>query len=184
MEGLSDESRTIYDLIKASTSEEFDAKFLEYEQKTLGAVRTFVVDTEKELRTLGSNIDSVRAAVNADLEATRSSIDAVRTVVNGDLEAVRNSIGGDLDAVKDMLSAQIESLASALDRVPRPTSGAVADRPSTATSRELGSGALADHSPGAAGCSARRSGRRRCAPRRSWRDWRPLPPPSQQYRNR
>ena len=78
MDQLSPDSRVIYDLIKASTSEEFDAKFLEYEKKMLGAVRKFVVDTEKQLKTVTTSMDSIRSDVTKDLEATRSSIDSVR----------------------------------------------------------------------------------------------------------
>ena len=49
MDNLSPESRTIYDLIRAETAEEFENRFLDYKKETLDVVRKFVNDTVDDI---------------------------------------------------------------------------------------------------------------------------------------
>ena len=92
MENLSPESKALYDLLRAETTEEYEARFLAYKKETLDAVHKFVATTTKEIK------------------AVSTEIEAVRTAVNTDLEAVKSSLSIDLTAVKESLSSEIASL--------------------------------------------------------------------------
>ena len=68
MDQLAPESRAIYDLLRAETAKEHDARFLDYKKETLDAVHKFVTDTGKQIKTVSAAVDSVRAAVTTDME--------------------------------------------------------------------------------------------------------------------
>jgi hypothetical protein len=123
MESLSLEAKALYELLKAETTEAFEARFLDYKKEMTVAVRQYVTDTGKQIETMNKAVDGVRISVAADLEATRASI------------------GTDLDTIKTSLGSEIAALAAAVERIPRPNLGAEADRPSTSLTKELGGGA-------------------------------------------
>ena len=50
MDQLAPESRAIYDLLRAKTAKEHDARFLDYKKETLDAVHKFVTDTPKQIK--------------------------------------------------------------------------------------------------------------------------------------
>ena len=87
MTDLPPESKAIYDLLKAETAEEFEARFLDYKAETLDAVHQFVATTNKQIKSVTASVDAVRVAVNTDIES------------------VKTSIGNDLDAVQSSLSS-------------------------------------------------------------------------------
>jgi hypothetical protein len=110
MDQLSEESRNLYDLIRMENTADYEARFLDYQKRTLDEVRKFVLDTGKQVKAVSDAVESVKASAAADLET------------------LKVSIGADLKTVNDSLSYEIKALAAALARVPRPDPGASADR--------------------------------------------------------
>jgi hypothetical protein len=97
MESLSPEARALYDLLKADTREEYEARFRQYKKESLDAVKVFVDETTAQLK-------------------------AVNLIVEG----VRSAVGADLDTVKTALSADIANLAATVDRALHPPTTTVA----------------------------------------------------------
>jgi hypothetical protein len=97
MESLSPEARALYDLLKADTREEYEARFLQYKKESLDAVKVFVDETTAQLK-----------------------------AVNLTVEGVRSAVGADLDTVKTSLSADIANLAATVDRALHPPTTTVA----------------------------------------------------------
>lgn len=109
MEDLTPEAKLMYDLLRTESREEYEKRFLEHKKEVLDAVRAFVVDTNKQLRSLGNSIDSVQEAVEGELADTKLAL------------------GADLGSVKSSLSSQIARLAASVDRAlianPSPAAG-------------------------------------------------------------
>ena len=66
MENLSPESKALYDLLRAETTEEYEARFLAYKKETLDAVHKFVATTTKEIKAVSTEIEAVRTVVSND----------------------------------------------------------------------------------------------------------------------
>jgi hypothetical protein len=92
MESLSPEARALYDLLKADTREEYEARFLQYKKESLDAVKVFVDETTAQFK-----------------------------AVNLTVEGVRSAVGADLDSVKTALIADIANLVATVDRALRPS---------------------------------------------------------------
>ena len=101
MENLSPDSKAIYDILKSATAEEYEQGFLKYKKDTLDAVHKFVADTDKQLKTMSTVVDSIRSTVT------------------GDLETMKTSIEKDIDTVKVALSSDISALTEEIRRLPR-----------------------------------------------------------------
>jgi hypothetical protein len=114
----------LYQLLKASTTEEYESKFLDYKKEILDSVRKFVVDTTKELKGVSDNITSVQAKVGTDLEE------------------IRTHLGGELAAIKSSLSSEIALLTQTVDRAIRPTPTATAAGSPGQHAWALGDGAV------------------------------------------
>ncbi|KAK1696848.1 hypothetical protein QYE76_013545 [Lolium multiflorum] len=74
MEGLSPESRALYEILKADTQEEYEERFLAHKKEILDVMRGFVVDTTKQIRAVSTSVESVRVAMGDELTEARNSI--------------------------------------------------------------------------------------------------------------
>lgn len=101
MEGLSAESRALYEILKTDTREEYEAKFIVYKKEMLDAVKVFVDDTKEQLRVVSDNIDLASEKMGADLEV------------------VKATFAQELASVKFSLSGEISQLAATVDRAVR-----------------------------------------------------------------
>ena len=75
MADLPPESKAIYDLLRAETTEEFDTHFLDYKTEMLDAVHQFVSTTNKQIKTVTASVDAICTAVNTDIKSFKVSID-------------------------------------------------------------------------------------------------------------
>ena len=108
MEDLTPESRTIYELLKANTREEYEKRFLDHKKEILDAVREFVDDSNKQFGDLNVSLTSVQNGLAADLTETQATI------------------GAELDAAMKSLSSEIAELKDAVDRAIRTSPSASA----------------------------------------------------------
>uniref|UniRef100_A0ACD5WWR9 Uncharacterized protein n=1 Tax=Avena sativa TaxID=4498 RepID=A0ACD5WWR9_AVESA len=120
MDGLSPESRAIYDLLMVDSKEEYEKRFLDYKKEVLDAVHPFILDTKSQLKSVNTAVADIKASVEADLEATRSRL------------------GGELSSVRNSLSAEIAQLAVAIERLPRPDPDTLVGRSSAPSHRDVG----------------------------------------------
>jgi hypothetical protein len=101
MDGLSPESKILYDMLKANTAEIYAAKFASYKKEMLDAVKVFIDDTNSLIKGITVSLDTLHGQVEADLES------------------VKTTLGRDLSAVKHSLSTEIADLPAAMARVER-----------------------------------------------------------------
>lgn len=106
MEALSQESRAIYEILKAETREAYELQFLEHNKQVMDAVRNSMEDTRKQIREINDNLNAVHADMSAELAE------------------VKSGLGLEVAAAKSHLSAEIPELANNLDQaiqaMPRP----------------------------------------------------------------
>jgi len=112
MEELSENSRALYELLKAETSEEYGRRFEEYKREVTNVIKPFVCDTGKQLKAVTAAVDDIRSTVSADLAETKAQI------------------GDDLDSLK----TEIAHLTTAIGRIARPDPGV----PSASRGRDRG----------------------------------------------
>ncbi|KAK1686898.1 hypothetical protein QYE76_047746 [Lolium multiflorum] len=103
MDNLSAESKSLYEILKAESREEYEARFLAHKKEILDAMRDYVTDTTKQIQEINTAVDSVRIGMGKELTEAREAL------------------GTELEAVKAQISADIAHLASAVDRVARPS---------------------------------------------------------------
>jgi len=58
MESLSRESRALYDLLRADTTEIYEIKFAAYKKEMLDVVKVFVNNTELQITEIGTTLES------------------------------------------------------------------------------------------------------------------------------
>jgi hypothetical protein len=102
MENLSPESRTLYELLKTATREEYERRFISYKTELLDAVKLSINDTTVQIQGIQDSLDEVRAMVSSDLTALSS----------------------DLVALCSSFTMEIASLSEAITKLPRPTTDA------------------------------------------------------------
>lgn len=103
MDNLSAESKSLYEILKAESKEEYEARFLAHKKEILDAMRDYVTDTTKQIQEINTAVDSVRVGMGKELTEAREAL------------------GTELEAVKAQISADIAHLATAVDRVARPS---------------------------------------------------------------
>uniref|UniRef100_A0ACD5VZF2 Uncharacterized protein n=1 Tax=Avena sativa TaxID=4498 RepID=A0ACD5VZF2_AVESA len=123
MEGLSEESKALYELLKADTSEEYDKRFAEYRKEVTNMIKPFVADTGRQLKTVTGSVVDIRSTLSADLVETKAQI------------------GEELDSLRNLLSSEIAQLTAAIGRIARPDPDVLASAPSASHHREPGESA-------------------------------------------
>jgi hypothetical protein len=86
MESLSSESRTIYEILKADTWEEYETRFLTHKKEVLDVVKVSIDETRLQIQGVSDAINSVHYSMEVELADAR------------------NSIGLELDSVKSSLT--------------------------------------------------------------------------------
>jgi hypothetical protein len=99
MESLSPESRALYEILMAETTEPYESHFLAHKKKILDVVQVSIADNGKKIK------------------AVTDEIDAVHADVAGDLIEVKETLGAELGSVKQSLSEEIARLATSVNRV-------------------------------------------------------------------
>jgi hypothetical protein len=99
MESLSLESRALYEILMAETTEAYESRFLAHKKEILDVVRVSIADNGKKIKAITDEIHVVHADVAADL-----------------IE-VKETLGAELRSVKQSLSEEIARLATSVNRV-------------------------------------------------------------------
>ena len=109
MEGLSEESKKLHEILKAETTEEYETRFLEHKKDILDTVHHFINDANKQFKEAGENLESVEARLGAEITG------------------VRDGLGGKLEAAQSALSSDIAKLTESVDRIIRSVPTTAAD---------------------------------------------------------
>jgi hypothetical protein len=120
---LSPDSKAPYGLLKAEMSEIYEAKFLDYKNEILDAVRKQVEDTSKKIKASDTSIN----------------------VIHADMDTARISFGTKLASIKGSLSVEIAVIAYTIDRALRSSSTAMVDETSELPLWPLEDGGVGPH---------------------------------------
>jgi hypothetical protein len=92
MENLSPESRTLYELLKTATREEYERRFISYKTELLDAVKLSIDDTTVQIQGVQASLDEVKATVSSDLTALSSDLVALRSSVTTEIASLSEAI--------------------------------------------------------------------------------------------
>jgi hypothetical protein len=100
MKDLSSESRAPYEMLRAESREEYEARLVLYKKEMADALKVFVDDSM------------------AQIKSVRASVDTTQQAMCVDLVSVQTNLGHELDAVTSSLSAEIATLSATMDGGP------------------------------------------------------------------
>jgi hypothetical protein len=109
MDNLSAESKSLYEILKAESREEYEARFLAHKKEILDAMRDYVTDTTKQIQEINTAVDSVRIGMGKELTEAREALGTELEAVKARSESLKNFDGRVKKATGEFESVQAEA---------------------------------------------------------------------------